>query len=431
MIENIYSSEGGDTGKAGKSQASFKMPKNVRQIGKSNQGKKIYVEDYVMTFIKQLAGGDYSGCKIAVLVGQCIRLDSVRNIFISGVIDVKDANATGEIVFTNDIWSSIYEDIKKHFTDVEIVGWFLGGPGYLMSGEEEKILKLHVDNFAGQDKVLLTYDNMEREEAFYSYENGKLAKQEGYYIYYEKNEEMQTYMIEHKKEDSAEANYDDQVSRKIRDVLQSKKTPEEEGKSVTRLMYAAGTLLAVIILVVGAAILSNYDQMKSMQDTLNYLTENLEGLQSDIGGKSQEATNKTNQPVTPGATGNSSGEGEDTEDDQSLDIEVVPGDVKPIEDPGNTDTQKEDNENDEEDPASGEELAGEEPDEGEEQDSDKTEATPVVSKEVKYYTVQSGDTLAGISYKLYNTYTKVKQIMELNNIDYQDLIYAGQKLIVP
>ena len=52
-------------------------------------------------------------------------------------------------------------------------------------------------------------------------------------------------------------------------------------------------------------------------------------------------------------------------------------------------------------------------------------------EDVKIYTVQSGDTLADISYKLYNTYTKVKEIMQLNNIKNQDLIYVGQKLIVP
>ena len=58
--------------------------------------------------------------------------------------------------------------------------------------------KVHIDNFAGQDKTLLTFDNVEKEEVFHFYENGSLCPHEGYYIYYEKNEEMQNYMIEHK-----------------------------------------------------------------------------------------------------------------------------------------------------------------------------------------------------------------------------------------
>ena len=68
MIETIYSNETADLGRSNKVQGTFKMPKNIRQIGKTNAVKKIYVEDYVMSYIKQLANGEYSGYKIAVLL---------------------------------------------------------------------------------------------------------------------------------------------------------------------------------------------------------------------------------------------------------------------------------------------------------------------------------------------------------------------------
>jgi LysM repeat protein len=432
-------------------QNSFKMPKNIRQIGKSNAIKKIYVEDYVMTFIKQLAGGDYSGLKIAVLVGQSIRLENCRNIFITGAVEVKDIDTTGDIIFTNDIWTAIYEDIKKFFVEGEIVGWFLGGPGYLLE-DEEKIQKIHVDNFAGQDKVLLTYDNMERDEAFSSFENNKLTKQDGYYIYYEKNEEMQTYMIDCKKNPSQEASYDDRVSREIRTVLQNKKPTEEENKSVTRLMYAAGTLLAVIILVVGAAILSNYDQMKRMQDTLNYLTRNMEDLQtmvSDDGSTQTVADSEDNSNVegntldyTEIPVDSDSSDTDTVSDtgDQSLNVEVVPGDVEPLED-SNTDINTSEDGTTVEDTGTEEDndktaSTVDEPtddisDEDAEQATQEASEDTKVVQEVNYYVVVNGDTLADISYKLYQTYTKVKTIMELNKISDPDLIYVGQKLIVP
>ena len=54
---------------------------------------------------------------------------------------------------------------------------------------------------------------MEKEEVFHFYENGSLCPHEGYYIYYEKNEEMQNYMIEHKERPCIEKEYDDKVSR--------------------------------------------------------------------------------------------------------------------------------------------------------------------------------------------------------------------------
>ena len=92
-------------------------------------------------------------------------MDNCRNIFISGAVEVKDIDSAIEIAFPNDIWTNIYEEIKKYFVETEIVGWFLGGPGYLLE-DKDKISKAHVDNFAGQDKTLLTFDNMEKEESF-------------------------------------------------------------------------------------------------------------------------------------------------------------------------------------------------------------------------------------------------------------------------
>jgi hypothetical protein len=435
MIETIYSNENGE-GCLGKMQVSFRMPKNVRQIGKNNLSKKIYVEDYVMSFIKQIASSDFSRCKIAVLVGQCIRLDNCRNIFISGAVEVKDIDPSTEITFTNDTWTSIYEEIKKYFVETEIVGWFIGGPGYLLE-DFDKITKAHVNNFAGQDKTLLTYDNMEKEECFYSYENNRLTKLEGYYIYYEKNEEMQTYMIEHKNPpQSNEAVYDDKVSRDIRTVLQNKKQiTAEENRTTNRLMYAAGTLLAVIVLVVGAAILNNYDQMRSMQDTLNYLSQNMEQVQSIFSdGKSSnsidsQTTVAKGQPfdTTDAQEELENNDPDGQEEEESLDVEVAPGKVnaKADEEESTDDEINDEESNSNKDTSTAEEKGTSKA------ASNQGEKNKAQKGEIKYYIVKSGDTLADISYQLYKTYTKVEKIMELNNIEDQDLIYVGQKLIVP
>lgn len=449
MIETIYSNENGESDGTGRTQTGFRMPKNIRQVGKGNIARKIYVEDYVMTYIKQLAGGDYTGCRLAVLVGQCIKIENCRNIFISGAVEVNDPDCLRDIAFTNDTWSSIYEDIKKYFIETEIVGWYIGGPGYLLA-EEDKILKTHIDNFAGQDKVLLTYDSLEKEEAFLSYENNKLCRQEGYYIYYEKNEEMQNYIIDHKKPQSIEADFNDKVSKEIRTIIQSKKPVEEENKGITKLMYAAGTLLAVVVLIVGAAMLRNYDQMKSMQDTLNYLSENMEEVQSiyaDTGGTQADGQAGKPQDASDMAAAS---------DKESLDVEVLPGNVEPLAD---SSAGSEDNGGDDSDDtvtdkelAEDKDVKEDKPDTSEKEDKEakpdnsktsksskaaasdketKESGSKSAENEVKYYVVVNGDTLADISYKLYKTYTKVKAIMELNNITDQDLIYAGQKLKVP
>ncbi len=406
MIESVYSNDNAEANRACRAQTSFKMPKNIRQVGKSSVTKKIYVEDYVMTFARYLAGDDYSSCRIAVLVGQYVKLETGNCLFISGALEVKNIDTANEIVFTNDHWTEIYENIKKYFPEYEIVGWYIGGPGYLLE-DKEKILKTHLDNFAGQDKTLLTYDNLEKEEAFYLYENGSLCRQEGYYIYYEKNEEMQNYMIDHKQKPSEEAQYDDRVSREIRAVIQNKKTSADEAKSINRLMYAAGTLLAVIILVVGAAILNNYDQMKNMQDTLNALSQNLKEVESVF-------LTKENQPAI---TNKETGQTSDTTTDKegSLNVEIVPGGIKPLEESEEKKEENKSNKQVTDSSANGQKAQKTE--ETKNTETSEANSEVVISGGVKYYTVKAGDSLAGISYKLYNSANYISVIKELNNIE--------------
>ena len=419
MIETVYNNENGEANRTGRIQPALKIPKNIRQIGKSTTARKIYVEDYVMSFIKQLAGEDYSRYKVAVLVGQNIKQEGCRSLFIYGAVEVTEADLAGDIMFSNDTWTSIYENIKKYFVDAEILGWFLGGPGYMLE-EKERILKAHIDNFAGVDKTLLTYDNMEKEEAFHVYENNRLVKQEGYYIYYEKNEEMQTYIIEHNKGESAEVSYDDRVSREIRSVIHNKKpVAVQENRNVTRLMYAAGTLLAVIILVVGAAMLSNYDQMKNMQKVLDSLSRNLEEVESVFVRENKDPAAGVNQEANSPVV-NDTAQKESKGSEDSLDVNVVTGDLEPLkEEPTDGDESAEDKT---------EKATPDKPKkEGKTEDNDETAEI----EEVKYYTVVSGDSLAGISYKLYKSANYISVIKELNSIEDENMIYIGQKLIIP
>lgn len=440
MIESVYSNENAESNRTGIVQTCFKMPKNIRQVGKSNAIRKIYVEDYVMTFIKQLSGEDYSTCHVAVLVGQNVNLEQGRCLFVSGAVEVKDIDPANNLIFTNDHWTDIYENIKKYFVESEIVGWFLGGPGFLLD-EKEKILKTHIDNFAGQDKVLATFDNMEKEEMFYFYENGTLSKQEGYYIYYEKNEEMQTYMIEHNEKPSNEESYDDKVSKQIRTIIQSKKPVSNEDKGISRLMYAAGTLLAVIILVVGAAMFSNYDQMKNMQSALDSLSNNLKQVES-VFLNDENSKVVSENTVNQGHVANIPKESSE-EIGGSLDVEVLSGGVSPLEEisSNNNDNKGHDNnENNEKDDSQGktnktgndDNSDDEEDDEDEDTNSETSNHnTENTVEEVMYYTVKAGDSLAGISYKLYNSANYINKIKKLNNIEDEDMIYIGQKLIVP
>jgi hypothetical protein len=95
------------------------------------------------------------------------------------------------------------------------------GSGFYLDNEE-MIRKTHMENFNGPDKTLLKIDTLEKEEVFYLFENNQLVKQSGYYIYYEKNEEMQNYMIDAKDVVGEERDYQDHTTQKIRHMIQEK-----------------------------------------------------------------------------------------------------------------------------------------------------------------------------------------------------------------
>lgn len=453
----------------------YKLPKNIRQIGNIPiHNKIIYVEDYVMTFMKQIGQKEPGNCSIAVLLGYFVRTEERKHIFIKGAVEMKQNDFYNGITFTDECWTSIYEDIKKYFADVEIVGWALTGSGFYLDSEE-MLRKVHMENFNGPDKTILKIDTLEKEEVFYLFENNQLVKQSGYYIYYEKNEEMQNYMIDAKNVVGEESGYQDRTTQKIRNVIQEKNEQKQlkiDDKGVVRLLYAASTLLAVIVLVIAGTMLNNYKRMRDMEEALYAISENLNQNKIDNGKENvkgtdsdelQEVSNfdtkemgeekKGNKEETAimGETtkGSTEKETSNTQDTNSqsdtVEVETIPGDVTV-----DNEEQKQENNMEEESKGNNLETANSEKENKEptpkptaeptkaptpkptkEPEKEKPKETKETAKEIKYYVVQSGDSLAGICYKLYNSANYMSKIKELNGIEDENKIYVGQKLIVP
>lgn len=97
----------------------------------------------------------------------------------------------------------------------------------------ELFVKVHLRHFGGE-KILMLMDPGEREDAFFRYDGGMMAKLSGYYIYYEKNSQMQTYMIERSQKEGGEASekVEDRAVRNFRKIIDSK-NPEEQGEEKT------------------------------------------------------------------------------------------------------------------------------------------------------------------------------------------------------
>lgn len=285
MIENVYSNMGKTEGEYPVS--GRKPPKNVRQIGFFTGDFRIYLEDYVHTFTHWLAEQNHTEKCVAVFVGEFAKSEHAREVYAYGAVVAEHACDSGKIEMTAQVWTKIYETIKAFFPDGEIVGWFCGGTSFT-DEEREEIRQVHLDHFAGTDRILMLYDFLDREEEFYRYEEGGMVRQEGYYIYYEKNTEMQDYMIEQKQGKGSEENVNDRAVKEMRTRWGSaeKKEAEEEvpvkqedkasaGES-NRFLYSVGIIMSAVAIIAAASMLYNQERLKGFEQTLNKLIGNVD-----------------------------------------------------------------------------------------------------------------------------------------------------------
>ena len=233
MIEMVYSS------KESQEQENVIIPKNIRQMGENDSNQKIYIEDNVMTLLRKKTQNP-DDIKYGVLLGEIKRKKNNTYVFVKAMVEVRDI-IENSLIFNDDIWSDIYKDIKKFFGRMDIVGWFVSVP-YRVRDDLKGIRKLHMDNFAGNDKICFLSDRTENDESFYMCRRGKLEKQKVYYIYYEKNEKMKKYMKsmnnEKREEKPVENN---KVEIKEKPTNESKSFREilkEEGQTVKQVRVA-------------------------------------------------------------------------------------------------------------------------------------------------------------------------------------------------
>lgn len=397
-----------------------KRPKNIRQIGQPDLAKKVYIEDYVMTYAKKITG-------MAVLLGQVTEEEGTLVVYISGAVEVKDAAYGYPVVLNNEDWSEIYADIKEYFPEEEIVGWLLVRSEAVQE-IDENIRRIHKENFAGVNKVLFLYEQEEGNEAFYICDNqSMLRRQNGYYIFYEKNEAMQNYMVEKSGNSVDEEVVIEDPMEKVREVIASKESPKGE-KKVMGLMYGASTVLAAVILVIGATMLNNYDKIKGMEETLSQISNNLTGLESEV-----QQTESDNIVKVEKIAGNT----------ESGEIEVPEETLSPeTHGPAEADETEEEKKKEEEpeDLESDKEVVKKEDTKPEEDKKEQTgEKTPVDdtpadetgAEAYKKYIVQKGDTLASICISAYNSMDNIKKIQKINDIDDTNMIYEGQVLLLP
>lgn len=420
MIEVIYKE---DTTEQEAAQESFSMPRNVRQIGLANGDYRIYIEDYVYTFLCSLAEDEKPEGQgsVAVLTGEIQWTADMTCIFIKGAIAADGMEAAAEhIDFSEKLWQKLQEDKDQYFPEQEIVGWFFAQPQIAME-ITELFVKVHLRHFGGE-KILMLMDPEEREDAFFRYDGGMMAKLSGYYIYYEKNSQMQTYMIERSQKEGGEASeeVEDRAVRNFRKIIDSK-NPEERGEEKTSVFsYAATVCLALAVLVAGVGFYRNQQEKTEVPEDYRAasasvvqitpaVTEPVRRVSVSPKAVQTQKPLQTQKPVqTQEAVRGTPVPTETTQKREKISITPEPRSSK--KQSVSEATQKKDNKTEEK----------------------KTEETSVAAGNPgETYVIRPGDTLYQISLNRYGTVAAMEQICALNGISANEIIYPGQVIVLP
>ena len=87
-------------------------PKSVRQIGEIPGRGRIYMEDYVIRFVKRLAEQSHGMEKAAVLLGTSLICDGEKIYQISGVVEIHNFAGRSGPKLTDEDWDYMYSEMK-------------------------------------------------------------------------------------------------------------------------------------------------------------------------------------------------------------------------------------------------------------------------------------------------------------------------------
>lgn len=419
MIEIICNGDDDAKDKVGKTSKNtvIRRPKNIKQIGDVSSNRKIYIEDYAFTYIRSIAYGAEPEEQAGILLGECQKSQDEKCLFIKGVIKARIMEEDGRqgIYFDEKVWNGIYADVEKYFPNLDVVGWFAALPD-VTTERMQYLRRLHLDNFAGNMKTLYLINKADREESFYLYENGDLRKQKGYVCFYERNYEMQEYMLQKRGHKSIEAPEKDKVMKSIRTIIQEKEEQKLQKKNAV-FMYGISSFMVVVVLVIGINLMNSYEKMKNLDQSLNTIALQMSNMNDNSGDNAAEVSggivsvNKLDGNVYPTQAETQAQEQQNVQQNvqqntagqQSAGSSSITQQTIPTETQASQETASQG--------AASEEAAAE--------------------PEYESYIVKSGDTIMNICKRHYGDISKFSEIIELNDLENADQLYVGQEIKLP
>lgn len=398
----------------------MELPKNITQIGEADKHCRVYVEDYVVSYIKQMNGMAQNKDIAIALYGRRTTENGVAYLF-------------------------AYGSAKLNFLQKPV--------RHLSQAQEQEIEKLRKKYFP--EMTFLGYQilNGEMVEGFRICEQEICRYVAGYAQFYEKNDSMLAYMLENREEEAEPEKLDQEKYEVVKKRQEERRQRQESGHASRaaghtentsveyrrdaatrrkepdniipmptvglRRMKMAATGVFVLLCVMALALMRQENTGESLEETAR------QAMSSLMEQKLPDAVEEQNQVSTLVAEdkleaalrqeNNAMAENEPATAETTVPETVV------------TETAVEDTTEVTEEPQP--EVTPEPtPEVTAEPEAPQTQATVA---HPTAYTIKKGDTLIGISLHNYGSNTKVSEICALNGITDPDDIKIGQEILLP
>lgn len=369
-----------------KENGELRFPDNIKQVGKDSGRRKVYIEDYVYTFISDLRQDEYDDGLTGLLLGEIKKDKNNTYVFVKGAVEVTNAAVfTDKIAFTEETWPIANSVVAQFFGNMEIVGWYLNSTK-ITESQIEVINKADRESFSNEDKIFFMVNPETGKKDVFVKDGEKLKKTEGYAVFFEKNEPMQNYMTDMRKTFIGSRSDTDEETGRYRKIINKNSTPSKGTKRNFTIIYGLSMVLLILVLVIGINKINNYDKMKENLPANNVV---------------EKETDKNNEKET-------------------TPVETVPGDITTV-----AETEPETEPQTEKQTEKPTEKPTEPP----------TEKPTEAPTEAPYdtYTVQMGDNFIKICRQFYGTESMadVGLIRAANNMTETDELLVGAVIKIP
>lgn len=377
----------------------MELPKNIVQIGKPDKTHKIFVEDYVVSYIKQLNKSCEGRAVGLALYGRFYEEEGHRYYFLYGASVITGLEHRGP--YLTQVEKEEIADVgKRYFEEYDFLAW--------CSVKEEPV------------------------DGFYVMVQGKGIEVNGYACFYEKNESMLNYMLllsrQEKKEESADGGAEDRKpARGEWRTTDYVKTAEKSAREVpvfrstakkTEYLKMAAAAMFLVLCVIGITTLNDYEKLEDLQVAARQVIAGITEQKLPDEKKPGQALSGNTAAVqedTGYVSTDKTQAGQDSADAAQME-QTAAGAVQTEQtttDAAEAGQNSEDEMQTEQSSADDAQIA-------------QTSADAPVS-----YTIVKGDTLINICMKQYGSLDKLQEICEMNDIANPDSIAVGQTILLP